>query len=168
MGSIAGARGRRGTVSCCAGATGLRLRPRGSGFFRAESLIHATLRPTLCPCIQFVQMVKSFPKTHKPKMCQYTSGRTPGYRYSSTGAIAKMLSRDSGRERYFPVTQRRTINKNSPAKTSKASAASAAAAKSIHVGVTCDHCFEQNIAGVRHRCSECFDFDMCDACFAKH
>ena len=131
-------------------------------------------------------------------MCHNTSGRNPGYRYSSTGAIAKMLSRDSGRKPaftspsrsiikmlstihgrkpanyYFPVTQTRTINKNSPANTSKDSAARAAAAKKaraaakcIHVGVTCDHCFEQNIAGVRHRCSKCVDFDMCDACFAK-
>ena len=100
-------------------------------------------------------------------MCHYTSGRNPGYKYSSTGAYARMLCRDSGRKRYVPVIQKRPINKNPRAKTIKASAARAAAADCIHVGVTCDHCFEQNIAGVRHRCSKCVDFDMCDACFAK-
>ena len=114
-------------------------------------------------------MVKPLPKTPKPKMCHYTSGRNPGYKYSSTGAYARTLCRDSGRKRYVPAAiQKRPINKNPRAKTIKASAARAAAAKCIHVGVTCDHCFKQNIAGVRHRCSECFDFDMCDACFVKH
>ena len=52
-------------------------------------------------------------------------------------------------------------------KRARTSAASAAADQCIHVGVTCDHCFEQNIAGVRHRCSKCVDFDLCDACFAE-
>ena len=95
-------------------------------------------------------------------MLSRDSGRKPWNRSS-----IKMLSTVNGRKRYFPVTQRRTINKNSPANTPKASASRAAVAKCIHVGVTCDHCFEQNIAGVRHRCSKCVDFDMCDACFAK-
>jgi hypothetical protein len=58
--------------------------------------------------------------------------------------------------------------KKQRAKTSKASSAGAAADQCIHVGVTCDHCFEQNITGVRHRCSECSDFDLCDTCFTKH
>jgi hypothetical protein len=59
------------------------------------------------------------------------------------------------------------VAKKQRAKTSKTSAASANADQCIHVGVTCDHCFEQNIAGVRHRCSDCSDFDLCDACFTQ-
>jgi hypothetical protein len=50
----------------------------------------------------------------------------------------------------------------------KTSTAGAVVDQCIHVGVTCDNCFTQNMAGVRHRCSECFDFDLCDACFAEH
>lgn len=36
-----------------------------------------------------------------------------------------------------------------------------------HNGVTCDNCGLSNFTGIRHKCSTCFDFDLCHACFAQ-
>jgi len=35
----------------------------------------------------------------------------------------------------------------------------------VNEGVTCDGCSAANFAGVRHKCSKCFDYDLCDDCF---
>jgi len=34
----------------------------------------------------------------------------------------------------------------------------------IHIGVTCDGCGIQDFAGLRHKCTVCFDYDLCHAC----
>jgi len=33
-----------------------------------------------------------------------------------------------------------------------------------HVGVTCDGCSSVNFPGIRHKCLECFDYDLCHEC----
>jgi len=37
-------------------------------------------------------------------------------------------------------------------------------AMEAHVGVTCDGCSSVNFAGIRHKCQECFDYDLCHEC----
>lgn len=37
----------------------------------------------------------------------------------------------------------------------------------VHRGVTCDKCGTNPIAGVRYRCSNCQDFDLCESCEAR-
>ena len=34
----------------------------------------------------------------------------------------------------------------------------------VHIGITCDSCFKQNITGTRWKCLFCKDFDVCDTC----
>jgi Ca2+-binding EF-hand superfamily protein len=34
----------------------------------------------------------------------------------------------------------------------------------IHRGVTCNHCNSSPIRGIRYKCSNCADYDICDAC----
>ncbi len=125
-----------------------------------------------CPCIQLLQMVKKLPPCRllkkkivrgpiyfpKPQYYSDYPPVSPGarklHKRAAAGASARKRSSDN--------------TKKQKAKTSTASTASAAADQNLHAGVTCDHCFDQNIAGGRHRCSECVDFDLCDACFAEH
>jgi len=33
-----------------------------------------------------------------------------------------------------------------------------------HIGVTCDGCSTANFSGLRHKCLECFDYDLCHEC----
>ncbi|TFK95036.1 hypothetical protein K466DRAFT_508551 [Polyporus arcularius HHB13444] len=37
----------------------------------------------------------------------------------------------------------------------------------IHAHITCDGCNVKNIAGVRHKCLQCDDFDLCDVCVSN-
>ena len=37
----------------------------------------------------------------------------------------------------------------------------------IHEGVKCDSCGKENITGVRYKCMECPNYDMCESCMAK-
>lgn len=37
----------------------------------------------------------------------------------------------------------------------------------VHQGVVCDGCNEQNIQGVRYKCSNCPDYDLCQTCEQK-
>eukprot|EP00026_Physarum_polycephalum_P012280 Phypoly_transcript_12573.p1 GENE.Phypoly_transcript_12573~~Phypoly_transcript_12573.p1 ORF type:complete len:332 (+),score=42.72 Phypoly_transcript_12573:115-1110(+) len=34
-----------------------------------------------------------------------------------------------------------------------------------HEGVTCDGCSTASFTGIRHKCSICFDYDLCDECY---
>ena len=34
----------------------------------------------------------------------------------------------------------------------------------VHVGITCDACNTSPIRGLRYKCTECYDFDLCAAC----
>ncbi|OBZ79832.1 ZZ-type zinc finger-containing protein P35G2.11c [Grifola frondosa] len=34
----------------------------------------------------------------------------------------------------------------------------------MHFGITCDACDQHNIRGVRHKCLECADYDLCSSC----
>ncbi|XP_030843124.1 E3 ubiquitin-protein ligase MIB2 [Strongylocentrotus purpuratus] len=45
-----------------------------------------------------------------------------------------------------------------------------AAAGVKHNGVTCDECKENDIAGMRWKCSSCYDYDLCNKCYmtSKH
>ncbi|KAH9837268.1 uncharacterized protein C8Q71DRAFT_757514 [Rhodofomes roseus] len=36
-----------------------------------------------------------------------------------------------------------------------------------HMGITCDGCGKRNIYGVRHKCMECPDYDLCTACICS-
>ncbi|KAL4246320.1 hypothetical protein ABKN59_008948 [Abortiporus biennis] len=36
----------------------------------------------------------------------------------------------------------------------------------VHFGITCDHCQVHNITGVRFKCLQCNDYDLCDTCMA--
>ncbi|OJT04449.1 Protein NBR1 -like protein [Trametes pubescens] len=36
----------------------------------------------------------------------------------------------------------------------------------VHKGISCDGCDKKNISGVRHKCLQCRDYDLCDACVA--
>lgn len=42
-----------------------------------------------------------------------------------------------------------------------------AVTKNIHIGVFCNGCMKNNIAGVRYKCLVCKDFDLCEDCEAK-
>ncbi|XP_048238902.1 E3 ubiquitin-protein ligase MIB2-like [Haliotis rufescens] len=35
-----------------------------------------------------------------------------------------------------------------------------------HMGVTCDVCTEQNVVGIRWKCTECDDYDLCSVCYS--
>ena len=37
----------------------------------------------------------------------------------------------------------------------------------IHEGVNCDSCGKENITGIRYKCMECPNYDMCESCMAK-
>ncbi|KAI0699389.1 hypothetical protein C8T65DRAFT_581265 [Cerioporus squamosus] len=37
----------------------------------------------------------------------------------------------------------------------------------VHTNITCDGCQAKNIAGVRHKCLQCDDFDLCDVCVSN-
>ncbi|KAI0363146.1 hypothetical protein BV20DRAFT_975992 [Pilatotrama ljubarskyi] len=38
---------------------------------------------------------------------------------------------------------------------------------SVHDGVRCDYCNKRNIKGIRYKCLECPDYDLCEACMAS-
>jgi hypothetical protein len=42
-----------------------------------------------------------------------------------------------------------------------------AVTKNIHIGVFCNGCMKNNIAGARYKCLVCKDFDLCEDCEAK-
>lgn len=44
-------------------------------------------------------------------------------------------------------------------------AALAGSSSAIHEGVTCDGCSTASFSGIRHKCSVCFDYDLCDDCY---
>jgi len=51
---------------------------------------------------------------------------------------------------------------------SKTTAASSASPESnVHTGVTCDGCSKSPIVGVRYKCANCGNFDLCGDCEAK-
>ncbi|PIL31453.1 hypothetical protein GSI_06154 [Ganoderma sinense ZZ0214-1] len=37
----------------------------------------------------------------------------------------------------------------------------------VHSNITCDGCKQKNIVGVRHKCLQCEDFDLCDMCVSS-
>ncbi|KAJ8488127.1 hypothetical protein ONZ51_g3759 [Trametes cubensis] len=37
----------------------------------------------------------------------------------------------------------------------------------VHKDITCDICGTKNFAGVRHKCIQCEDYDLCDACISN-
>lgn len=37
-----------------------------------------------------------------------------------------------------------------------------------HIGVTCDGCGKSNFSGLRYKCEECFDYDLCHECVINH
>ncbi|KAI0756244.1 hypothetical protein C8Q80DRAFT_1127522 [Daedaleopsis nitida] len=40
-------------------------------------------------------------------------------------------------------------------------------AQPVHINITCDGCGQKNITGVRHKCIQCSDYDLCDACVSN-
>ena len=43
----------------------------------------------------------------------------------------------------------------------------AAEPKAVHFGVSCDKCQMSNIRGIRHKCIDCNNFDLCEACIGS-
>ncbi|KAI1793192.1 hypothetical protein LXA43DRAFT_886348 [Ganoderma leucocontextum] len=37
----------------------------------------------------------------------------------------------------------------------------------VHNNITCDGCKQKNIVGVRHKCLQCDDYDLCDVCVCR-
>ena len=37
----------------------------------------------------------------------------------------------------------------------------------IHHGISCNGCGANPISGVRFKCQECYEFDVCERCFAR-
>jgi len=52
-------------------------------------------------------------------------------------------------------------------KTTSAPAAAVPADPNVHVGVTCDGCNKSPIVGVRYKCANCANYDLCAECEAK-
>jgi hypothetical protein len=48
----------------------------------------------------------------------------------------------------------------------KAVPSQSAPSQVVHFNVICDNCQQENITGVRYRCTECPDFDLCEKCEA--
>jgi len=34
-----------------------------------------------------------------------------------------------------------------------------------HLGVTCDECKQRNVLGIRWKCNDCYDYDLCTICY---
>jgi len=54
-----------------------------------------------------------------------------------------------------------------PVLSKKASTAPSTADPNVHVGVTCDSCNKSPIVGVRYKCANCANYDLCAECEAK-
>lgn len=51
-----------------------------------------------------------------------------------------------------------------PQEASQSTSASQSDSKPVHCRVTCDGCGQNNITGIRYKCSVCPDFDFCETC----
>ncbi|KAI0828967.1 hypothetical protein BC628DRAFT_1482227 [Trametes gibbosa] len=39
--------------------------------------------------------------------------------------------------------------------------------QNVHSGVRCDHCDKRHVKGIRYKCLDCTDYDLCEACMAS-
>ncbi|KAI0750060.1 hypothetical protein C8Q80DRAFT_1165924 [Daedaleopsis nitida] len=81
-------------------------------------------------------------------------------RCSACMASPKAWAAHNPDHQFFPITASGSLGDYNVVK----NAASAAKAKTTHPSITCDGCNKKDIEGVRHKCLQCGDFDLCEGC----
>ncbi|KAH9858338.1 hypothetical protein C2E23DRAFT_803657 [Lenzites betulinus] len=68
---------------------------------------------------------------------------------------------------FFPIVSNGNLDAYNDARNCSQSAPAHLPAPVVHVGVHCDECFQSPIVGVRHKCLDCMDYDLCTSCISN-